>query len=917
MRRLLLGTVLFILLVSFIQPAQAQTPNPSTYVADIVNAMTPEEKVGQLFLVTFKGSDAGETSQAYDLIANYHVGGLVLMTENDNFAAAPATVSEAYRLIAQLQAVARTSADQPAAGTTGGQSGSHTYVPLWIGITQEGNGAPTDQILNGLTPLPSEMALGATWQPDLADQVGTVAGQELSALGFNLFFGPSLDVLDNPASTASGDLGTRVFGGDPYWVGEMGRAYVRGLHRGSNNRLLVIVKHFPGRGSSDRLPEDEVATVRKSLEQLKQIELAPFFAVTGDAPDALTTADGLLVSHTRYQGLLGNPRATTRPLSFDPQALSEILKLPEFAAWYANGGLVVSDDLGSRAVSNFYAPGGSAFNARLIARDAFLAGNDMLYLGNILSSDAVDSYATVTQILNYFAQKYREDAAFAQRVDAAVTRILTRKNQLYGNFSTAAVTPDAAKLDTLNTFNPVTFQVASSAATLISPDRQDLDTTLPLPPSAADYIVFLTDNNLTRQCSTCLDESTLATDALQKSILRLYGTEAGGQVIPTHLTSYTFKDLSNLLDGTGGEFVAPDLQRADWVVISLADASNNEPQLIRRFLSERQDLLRNKKVILFSFGAPYYFDSTDISKLSAYFALYSKASPFVDVAARILFQELAPNGRSPVSIPGIDYDLISVTAPDPNQIISLFLDLSAAATPTASPSLTAEPTVVPPVQIGDTVIIRTGELLDHNGHVVPDGTVVRFSISLGGEGGGLIQQEDAQTSQGVARISYRLEKPGLLEIRAASEPATISQVLQLDVSEGAPFVVTVIVPVIAATETVAPAPATPVPEAQNDFVTPNGKPRFGGWLLILFVLGGGAWLAYWVGGSIGSSRWRMRWGLCALLGGLLVYNYLALGLPGAANLLKAGNGGALVGLTMAGEVLGAFVAWLWMWNKTH
>jgi beta-N-acetylhexosaminidase len=57
----------------------------------------------------------------------------------------------------------------------------------------------------------------------------------------------------------------------------MGKAYISGLHTGSKSRMVVIAKHFPGRGSSDRSPEEEVATVRKSLEQLKQIELPPFF----------------------------------------------------------------------------------------------------------------------------------------------------------------------------------------------------------------------------------------------------------------------------------------------------------------------------------------------------------------------------------------------------------------------------------------------------------------------------------------------------------------------------------------------------------------------------------------------------------------------------------------------------------------
>jgi beta-N-acetylhexosaminidase len=84
-------------------------------------------------------------------------------------------------------------------------------------------------------------------------RVGEVRGRELSALGFNLFIGPSLDVLESP-SLAGGDLGTRVFGGDPFWVGEMGRAYVTGLHTGSDGGMLVIAKHFPGVGGADRLP---------------------------------------------------------------------------------------------------------------------------------------------------------------------------------------------------------------------------------------------------------------------------------------------------------------------------------------------------------------------------------------------------------------------------------------------------------------------------------------------------------------------------------------------------------------------------------------------------------------------------------------------------------------------------------------
>jgi beta-N-acetylhexosaminidase len=500
-------------------------------------------------------------------------------------------------------------------------------------------------------------------------------------------------------------------------------------------------------------------------------------------------------------------------------------------------------------------------------------------------------------------------------VDAAVTRILTRKLGLYGTFSADFVTPDTERLDAIGTSNQVAFQVASQAASLISPERQELDSVLPGPPTSTDYLVFLTDSSSAYQCSTCPEQSILAPEALQQAILRLYGTTAGGQAVSSHFVSYSFAELSNLLEGNPIEGMEPALRRATWVVISVTDVSSAQSQLVPQFLAQRQDLLRAKKIILFSFGAPYYFDSTDIAKLSAYFALYSKSPAFVDTAARILYQELPLTGHSPVSIPSVGYELIDVTAPDPGQIISLFLDLPAASAPTASPSLTPEPTAMPSFNLGNMVTVRTGIILDNNGNPVPDETVVRFAVSLGGEGGGVFQQQDAFTKAGVAGISFRIDKPGLVEIRAASEPATISEVLQLDVTEGEAAVVTVIVPVLS--ETVVPVPSTPTPVPESDFVTPEGAPRFGGWMLNLFILGGGSLLAYWVGGSWGKARWSIRWALCALVGGLLVYNYLALGLPGAAGALKAGEGGALVGLTVLGELAGALCAWLWMRKRTR
>ncbi len=190
MKRILVGMVLFIVLAGSIgisASVQAQTPTPPPNIDSILSSMTPEERVGQLFLVTFTGTDTGDKSQVYDLITHHHVGGVVLLASNDNFVAAPGTVPEVHALISRLQELEYNRSLTQENDPVTGQSTDLTYVPLFIGIAYEGNELPANPILTGLTPLPSEMAIGASWNTHFATQVGAVQGRELAALGFNFF----------------------------------------------------------------------------------------------------------------------------------------------------------------------------------------------------------------------------------------------------------------------------------------------------------------------------------------------------------------------------------------------------------------------------------------------------------------------------------------------------------------------------------------------------------------------------------------------------------------------------------------------------------------------------------------------------------------------------------------------------------
>ena len=894
---------------------QAGTAEPTSFSVEkskaLLQAMTPEERVGQLFLVTFTGPTVDKGAQIYDLIANYYVSGVILLASNDNFTNESQILKDTITLTNQLQKVRLDASKEEHINPTTNESFTPTFIPLFIGIAQEGDGYPYDQILSDLTTLPNEMAIGATWNQDLAKQVGAVLGQELSTLGINMLLGPSLDVLEAPHTEVSSDLGTRTFGGDPYWVSQLGKAYIEGIHTGSNWRIAVVAKHFPGHGGSDRLPEEEVATVRKSLDQLMNFELTPFFEVTGNALSPETTADGLLTAHIRYQGFQGNIRATTRPISFDPQALNLLLTLPPIDTWRKNGGVMVSDNLGSRAVRGFYDLTSQNFDmARRVALNAFLAGNDLLYVADFSSGDQ-DSYNSAKRTLEFFAQKFREDPAFAQRVDESVLRILALKYRLYNSFTTSQIFASPGAEASINTTSQVPFEIARQAATLLSPSQAELDDTIPDPPNQNDRIVFVTDVRVSQQCSSCVEIPLIGERALEETVLRLYGPQAGGQVVPNNLISYSMAELQEMLDGgQGGLSIEHSLSRANWIVFSMLDSSMEFPsyRTLSRFLTERPDLFQKKRLIVFAFNAPYFLDATNISKLTAYYGLYSKVTQFTDVAAYLLFQEQRAIGAPPVSVPGISYNLNQALFPNPEQVIPLEFDQAAQPAQEQTPITTPEPTPVPTFRIGEMIQLRTGVIQDQNGNPVPDGTPVEFNFSMAGETSPIRQVEN--TTDGIARTTFTVTEPGTLEIQAISDPAR-SDILLLEIpaAEGTelPTLEPTLTPTFEPTQTPTP---TNAPDSAAISSTPR-SPQFGDWVMAVMLAMGISWAIYKLFSLVGQTRWGMRAGFLTLIGGLAAYSYLALQLPGSQSIINRSIPQGVFITTLVGISLGLLLAWVW------
>lgn len=978
LRRLALLILVFSMLPGL--PARAQDGEVEVDVRSILQAMTVADRVGQLFMVSFPGNDPQAESDIADLIRNYRVGSVLLQSQNDNFrnfnpdGSAADTPQQLIRLTNRLQALAF-DGDLPAESAL--QPGTEVVqpltvpedrgvtLPLLIAINQEGDGYPNSELVSGFSPLPSNMALGATWSPRDATAAGRIVGQELATVGVNLLLGPSLDVLDTPP-IAQTNLGTRSFGGSPYWVGRLGRAYVGGVHEGSNGRVATVAKHFPGQGSSDRLPDEEVATIQKSVEELAEVELAPFAAAVrpgtlegllldaqfaGGAPaedagwvdpawQASTMSDALLSSHVRYAGLQGSSESIP-PISLAPQLGQDLLGSstfidPAFADWrQQERGVVVSDALGAPSLRLYYDPTLQSFPHKRIAQEALVAGNDILNLSQFaLTEDWPDQLANIKDTIQFFQDKYVSDDDFRRRVDVAVTRIIALKAKLYPELNLRGALVTAS--EELNSEVGGTVlaasdqpariaEIARDAVTLLSPSPAELAQRMPTGPGPNDDILIFTDARTGRECASeeCPAFPLVQPTALENIILRLYGPEASGQMTPERIHSLTFDQLRAYLLEEPTDLPPEEIDRlvedATWLVFAMLD---EDPQVesstaLSQFLNERPVSRERKRLVAIAYNAPFYLDATDVSKLTAYFGVYSKIEPFLEASVRALFREFTPTGAPPVDISGINYVLAEKLRPDPARAIPL--QLPDVRVQMGSNTFTTN--------VGDTLRVVAGPILDYNGRLVPDNTAVSFRLQQRGDQFELPLGESG-TTDGFAEASVVLERPGDFEVSVTGGQAagSLSLILNIVDEEGqaqvavatptaTPTLEPTATPTPTGTPTATPRPTmTPTPTATPTPVLPLPPQRvdpgsFGISLFTIVLVALAGLLIFQATAELPEAVVRKL--LLAAIGGLLAYSLYGVGLfPGADWMQRQWRpwGAALV--TIIGCLLPLLALWV-------
>lgn len=567
-----------------IDPDQAAL---ATSVTAILNDMSVADRVGQLFMVGFQGGSAGYESDIAELIYGYRVGGVILSPENGNFTNERGvdTPRQVATLVNRLQAMAyglllpADSALEPLDESVWPPAGAVSMeqvtnvppvnLPLFIAVEQSGDGLPATALRRGFTPLPSPMALGATWNPELVNRVGQIVGRELASVGVNMLLGPNLDVLSQPRTDGVGSLGLYTFGGDPYWVTQMGRAYIAGVHAGGDGHVATVARHFPGAGDADRLPDQEVATVQRSLQELERVTLPPFQAVTrspssilADGGDPAAT-EAMMSSHIRYTGLQGASLGRNTPISLAPE-LEAVLAREGFNEWRRQGGLMVSNVLGAPAIRRYYDPTLEEFPYRRVAMDAFTAGHDLLLLDRFSLDDQWENEKhNIEETISFFQERYVRDPDFAAQVDDSVRRILTLKLRLYAdapsttlpdmppiplssvlvNESALEVLQGDARASALVTVG----QVARESFTVLYPDPSSASEMVSMVPQANEQLLIVAPARAQRECPSCPTEIVVPPEELVEIIERLYGPNGTGQLVPGQISSLTFDELAALM----------------------------------------------------------------------------------------------------------------------------------------------------------------------------------------------------------------------------------------------------------------------------------------------------------------------------------------------------------------------------------
>ena len=285
---------------------------------EILNSMTLEEKIGQLFIVRYENIDEE------DEVKQYQLGGITFYGKDFRYEDKDSIIELINSLQSDVKIPMFMSVDE--------EGGSVARVSRWYQYRSEIFLSPRDYYEQGGL--------------DLVLQMEEEKAQLLSSLGLNMNLSPVADISDKPGAF----MYDRSLGEDAYTTAEF---VCRTAKISADYGVGSVIKHFPGHGNNT---DTHFYTTRdtRSLEELKENDLIPFQAAMDDGYSAV------MIGHTVVEAL-----DDEYPASLSKKVHDYIRKQMNF------DGVIMPDALDMDTVS-------SSFNGENVAVLAIMAGNDIL-----------------------------------------------------------------------------------------------------------------------------------------------------------------------------------------------------------------------------------------------------------------------------------------------------------------------------------------------------------------------------------------------------------------------------------------------------------------------------------------------------------------------------------------------------------
>ncbi len=260
------------------------------------------------------------------------------------------------------------------------------------------------------TAFPSNMAIAAARNPDLAFLAGRVIAQESKVIGVYQDYAPDVDINNNPDNPV---IGTRSYSESKEIVSEFGSAFIRGA---TEVRIITTAKHFPGHGNTSVDSHFELPVVKGSRAYLMDNEIYPFIRSIKAGVQAV------MVGHLYVPALEEQQEV---PATLSKSIVTDLLKNK-----LGFDGLIITDAMNMQAVTRYYSVAEAAVLAVKAGNDILLMPPDEEIAINALVS-AVESGEIDIQRINESVRKILAAKRWLKLQDNRFTNV----DKIYGNIA--------------------------------------------------------------------------------------------------------------------------------------------------------------------------------------------------------------------------------------------------------------------------------------------------------------------------------------------------------------------------------------------------------------------------------------------------------------------------------------------------